>query len=71
MDFIEGLPMSKGYNVIMVIVDRFSKYNHYIPMAHPYTAATIAKAFMENIFKLHGIPQSIVSDQDKIFTSNF
>jgi protoheme ferro-lyase len=71
MDFIEGLPMSKGYNVIMVIVDRFSKYNHYIPMAHPYTAATVAKAFMENIFKLHGIPQSIVSDQDKIFTSNF
>jgi protoheme ferro-lyase len=71
MDFIEGLPMSKGYNVIMVIVDRFSKYNHYIPMAHPYTATTVAKAFMENIFKLHGIPQSIVSDQDKIFTSNF
>jgi len=71
MDFIEGLPMSKGYNVIMVIVDRFSKYNHYIPMAHPYTTATVAKAFMENIFKLHGIPQSIVSDQDKIFTSNF
>jgi protoheme ferro-lyase len=71
MDFIEGLPMSKGYNVIIVIVDRFSKYNHYIPMAHPYTAATVAKAFMENIFKLHGIPQSIVSDQDKIFTSNF
>lgn len=52
MDFIEGLPLSKGYSVIMVIVDRFSKYSHFIPLAHPYTAATVAKAFMENIFKL-------------------
>jgi hypothetical protein len=71
MNFIEGLPMSKWYNVIMVIVDRFSKYSHYIPMAHLYTAATIAKTFMKNIFKLHGIPPSIVNDRDKIFTSNF
>ena len=71
MDFIEGLPLSKGYNVIMVIVDRFNKYSHFIPMAHPYTSATVAKTFMENIFKLHGMPQSIISDRDAIFTSNF
>ena len=71
MDFIKGLPLSKGYSVIMVIVDMFSKYNHFIPMEHPYTTTLIAKAFMENIFKLHGIPQSIVSDRDAIFTNNF
>lgn len=71
MDFIEGLPLSKGYSVIMVIVDRLSKYSHFIPLAHPYTTATVAKAFMENIFKLHGIPQSIVNDRDAIFTTNF
>ena len=71
MDFIEELHLSKGYSVIMVIVDRFNKYSHFIPMAHPYMAAIVAKAFMENIFKLHGIPQSIVSDRDAIFTSNF
>lgn len=71
MDFIEGLPLSKGYSVIMVIVDKFSKYSHFIPLTHPYTAATVAKAFMDNVFKLHGIPQRIVSDRDAIFTSNF
>ena len=71
MDFIEGLPLSKGDSVIMVIVDRFNKYSHFIPMAHPYTTTIVSKAFMENIFKLHGIPQSIVSDRDAIFTSNF
>ena len=56
MDFIEGLPKFKGYKVIMVIVDRFSKYSLFIPIAHPYTTETVPKAFMENIFKLHGIP---------------
>ena len=71
MDFIERLPLSKGYSVIMVIVDRFSKYSNFIPMAHPYTTTTVAKAFMENMFKLHNIPHSIVSDRDSIFTSNF
>ncbi|KAA8531351.1 hypothetical protein F0562_006060 [Nyssa sinensis] len=71
IDFIEGLPLSKGYSVIMVVVDRFSKYSHFIPLSHLYTASTVVKAFMENIFKLHGIPQSIVSDRDGIFTSHF
>ena len=56
MDFIKGLPLSKGYNVIMMIVDKFSKYSNFIPMTYPYTTTTIAKAFMKNIFKLYDIP---------------
>ena len=71
MNFIEGLPMSKGYSVVMVVLDRLSKYNHFIHMAHPYIVATIARAFMDNIFKPHGIPHNIVSDRDAIFTSKF
>jgi hypothetical protein len=56
MDFIKGLPLSKGYNVIMMIVDKFSKYSNFIPMTYPYTTTTVAKAFMKNIFKLYDIP---------------
>jgi len=69
MDFIEGLPTSHSYNCIMVIVDKFSKYAHFVPLSHPFTAYKVALAFMEHIFKLHGLPESIISDRDKVFTS--
>lgn len=71
MDFIEGLPRSQGYNVIFVVVDCLSKYSHFLPLAHPYIASTVAKLFLDNIFKLHGMPLSIVSDRDPVFTSSF
>jgi hypothetical protein len=71
MDFIEGLPNSNGYTIILVIVDRFTKYSHFYPIKHPFTASTIAQVFMDNIVKLHGTPKSIVSDRDEVFTSSF
>lgn len=70
MDFIGGLPAPEGYEVIMVVVDRFTKYAHFVPLRHPFTAATVARAFWDNIIKLHGVPHSIVSDRDRIYTSN-
>ena len=69
MDFVEGLPKSEGYDVIMVVVDRFMKFAHFVSLRHPFTAAQVAKAFWDNIVKLHGVPTSIVSDSDKVFTS--
>jgi hypothetical protein len=71
MDFIEGLPKSDGYNVILVVVDRLTKYAHFLAIKHPYTATSIAQLFLDNIVKLHGLPQSIVTDRDTIFVSQF
>lgn len=71
MDFIEGLPPSKGYNVLWVVVDRFIKYFHFLPLTHPYTALTLVRLFMKYIFKLYGMPNSIILDRDKSFTRNF
>jgi hypothetical protein len=71
MDFIEGLPKVGGKSIILTVVDRFSKYAHFIPLAHPYSASTVARAFFDDIVRLHGIPLSIVSDRDPVFTSNF
>ena len=71
MDFIEGLPKSWGKSVIFVIVDRLTKFAHFLPLSHPYTAKTVAATFLDNIYSLYGIPHSIVSDRDTVFTSDF
>jgi transposase InsO family protein len=71
MDFIEGNPKSDGYAYTLVVVDRFSKYAHFVPLVHPYTATSVATTYMNHVFKLHGVPKTIVSDRDKIFTSIF
>lgn len=67
---MEGLPISHGYDCILVVVDLFSKYSYFIALKHLFTALSVAKQFMLHIYKLHGLPSAIVSDRDRIFTSN-
>lgn len=69
IDFLCGLPESKKYSVIMVVVDRFSKMIHLIPFKEIPSAQETAKAFLKNIFKLHGLPVDIYTDRGSQFTS--
>jgi hypothetical protein len=69
LDFVEGLPASDQYNALLVVIDKFTKYGHFIPIKHPYTALQIAQLFMNNVYKLHGLPKTIISDRDPVFTS--
>ena len=71
-DFIVSLPKTRsGYNCITTWVDRLSRRVHFIPSNEGDTAVDSANAFFSNIFKLHGLPDSIVSDRDPKFTSKF
>ena len=71
MDFIIGLPKYEGKSVIMVVVDRLTKYAHFCALSHHFKSNTVATAFMETIQNLHGNPNIIVSDRDPIFTGSF
>lgn len=66
-----SLPKSAAKNVILVVVDRLTKYGHLLALSNPYTAESMAKLFLDTIYKLHGVPLSIVSDRYRVFTSTF
>jgi hypothetical protein len=71
MDFITRLPKFEGKSVIMVIVDRLTKYKHLCALSHPFKASIVSITFMETVQKLHGNPKVIVGDRDPIFTGPF
>ena len=72
MDFIIELPMNwRHHDSIMVVVDKLTKVAHFLPVKSTHKTGDILKIFMKEIFKLHGLPKAIVSDQDVNFTSNF
>ena len=77
MNFIIKLPPSKDtitgviYNSILVVVDRLTKYARFIPWREKESADKLAKTMLKEIVSKHGIPQSIISDRDKLFTSKF
>ena len=71
MDFLGGLPQARGVDTILVVVDRLSKYAHFLALAHPYTAKGVVELFVKEIVRLHGFPKSIVTDRDRLFMSHF
>ncbi|KAJ9548687.1 hypothetical protein OSB04_021230, partial [Centaurea solstitialis] len=71
LDFITALPKSKGFDVVLVVVDRFSKYCHFIPLKHPISARSLAETFLREVIRLHGIPKSMLCDRDPLFLSKF
>ena len=72
MDFVTRLPSAQGgYDSIMVVVDLLTKVSHLIPVKTSYTASDIARLFVKEIYRIHGLPKRIISDRDAKFTSKF
>ena len=71
MDFIIDLPNFEGKSVIVVVIDKLTKYAHFCALSHPFKYNIVSTTFMETIQKPHGNQKIIVSDRDPIFTGNF
>ena len=71
MDHITDLPRSKSFDSVLIVVDRLTKMTHFIKANKTDTARTLAQQFLDNIFRLHGIPKDIVSDRGTLFTSKW
>ena len=70
-DFITDLPTSNGHNALLVFVDRFTKMTHLVPCNKTTDAPQFARLFVDHVIRLHGIPESLVSDRGSLFTSHF
>jgi len=62
-DFITRLPLAQEYNLILVVVDRLTKMVYFIPTIEKTLAEGLARLFRDNVWKLHGLPESIISDR--------
>ena len=68
-DFITKLPIAQGYNLILVVVDRLTKMVHFIPTTEKTLAEGLARLFRDNVWKLHGLPKSIILDRGPQFAA--
>ena len=72
MDGVSGIPTSNGCDTIWIFVDKLSKMAHFVPITNKgFTSADFALIFLRNVFRLHGMPQKIVSDRDDLITADF
>lgn len=70
MDFISGLPRVGNKDVIFVVVDKMSKYSHFMELSHPYSAVEVVHVYLHNVYKLHGWPRSKII-RDPLFLGKF
>ena len=71
LDFITDLPLSKGYDAILTVVDRFTKMAHFLPCVKTFTSQDTTNMVMREVFKHHGLPNDIISDRGPQFISKF
>lgn len=69
LDFAEALPKSGGFDTVLVVIDKFTKFAKFIPLSHPFTTLIVAQAFITHVYDTFGMPQFIISNRDRIFTS--
>ena len=69
VDFIMKLLMSKGHDSILVVCDRFSKNSHFVATTEKITAEGLARLFRDNVWKLHGLLESVISDRGPQFAA--
>jgi len=62
-DFITKLPLAKGYDSILVVCDRMTKMAHFVPTTEKTSAEGVVRLFRDNVWKLHGLPESIITDR--------
>ncbi|KAH0614661.1 uncharacterized protein H6S33_000297 [Morchella sextelata] len=71
MDFVTDLPESDGYNAILVVVDRLTKMRHLIPTTKEADSKGVVRLYIDNVWKLHGLPETMVSDRGTQFVAEF
>lgn len=70
MDFIMGFSKVKGIDTILVVIDRLSKYRHFLMIQHPFTTKNVTELFIREIVHFYGFPHLMVTDQDNSFMSH-
>jgi hypothetical protein len=71
VDFITHLPLSNGYDAILVIIDRLTKIRHYVPYYMTDNAEDVSRIFIREIYRLYGALVSVISDRDIRFINEF
>ena len=71
LDWITNLPPSHYHDAILVVVDRLTKQAHFIPTTKSMAAPAVATLFVQHVVRVHGLPDTLVSDRDPVVTSHF